>query len=383
MPRPARTWPASCGSIRRDSASPSAPRWRTSPSPSRSRPTRARSCASAAVELALVLASHHRRFVAGDDLDRLILREDYATLPPVPSTLAALRRWAGHAIGGAARAGAAPRAHRGRDLVVDGARADAATRWWHSGSSSCARASPRWRPRAARSGRRSSWRSPCRRRAPRPRPTFAVRSPARRSIATSGRARWPACGWRRGPGWPAPGATWAGRPATRSSCSSRPALSPVTFLGGRAGVLQGGDRAVRAGALRRACRGRTICWSGSRREAPSRRRQAGWRPRSRPSATCPAGPSTRWRWRACGSSWPRGWRRPRRPPPGECSTRCGTSCAVPGALAAATADEASRKVLVRTLLLGRAGTRRGRGRWVAPPAGAHLAPEGALRPGWG
>ena len=43
---------------------------------------------AAAVELALVLASHHRRFVAGDDLDRLILREDYATLPPVPSTLA-------------------------------------------------------------------------------------------------------------------------------------------------------------------------------------------------------------------------------------------------------------------------------------------------------
>jgi hypothetical protein len=42
-----------------------------------------------AVELALLLASHHRRFVAGDDLDRLILREDYATLPPVPSAPAA------------------------------------------------------------------------------------------------------------------------------------------------------------------------------------------------------------------------------------------------------------------------------------------------------
>jgi hypothetical protein len=42
-----------------------------------------------AVELALILASHHRRFVAGDDLDRLLLREDYAKIPPVPSTTAA------------------------------------------------------------------------------------------------------------------------------------------------------------------------------------------------------------------------------------------------------------------------------------------------------
>ncbi len=44
----------------------------------------------AAVELALLLASHHRGFVAGDDLDRLILREDYAGLPTVPPTLAAV-----------------------------------------------------------------------------------------------------------------------------------------------------------------------------------------------------------------------------------------------------------------------------------------------------
>ena len=39
------------------------------------------------VELALLLTSHHRRFVAGDDLDRLILREDYAALPVVQAAL--------------------------------------------------------------------------------------------------------------------------------------------------------------------------------------------------------------------------------------------------------------------------------------------------------
>jgi hypothetical protein len=43
----------------------------------------------AAAEAALLLASHHRRFVPADDLDRLILREDYAGLPPVPPLLGA------------------------------------------------------------------------------------------------------------------------------------------------------------------------------------------------------------------------------------------------------------------------------------------------------
>jgi hypothetical protein len=38
---------------------------------------------SAAVELSLLLASHHRGFVAADDIDRLILRDDYATIPHV------------------------------------------------------------------------------------------------------------------------------------------------------------------------------------------------------------------------------------------------------------------------------------------------------------
>ena len=38
---------------------------------------------NAAIELCLLLVSHHRGFVAGDDLDRLILRDDYATLPHV------------------------------------------------------------------------------------------------------------------------------------------------------------------------------------------------------------------------------------------------------------------------------------------------------------
>jgi hypothetical protein len=42
----------------------------------------------AASELSLLLASHHRGFVAGDDLDRLILRDDYATLPHVAPTMA-------------------------------------------------------------------------------------------------------------------------------------------------------------------------------------------------------------------------------------------------------------------------------------------------------
>jgi hypothetical protein len=43
----------------------------------------------AAVEVALLLSSHHRAFVRADDLDRLILREDYAALPPVSGGLGA------------------------------------------------------------------------------------------------------------------------------------------------------------------------------------------------------------------------------------------------------------------------------------------------------
>ncbi|HTN51765.1 MAG TPA: hypothetical protein VML50_05135 [Anaeromyxobacter sp.] len=41
----------------------------------------------AAAEAAVLLTSHHRAFVPADDLDRLILREDYAALPPVPAQL--------------------------------------------------------------------------------------------------------------------------------------------------------------------------------------------------------------------------------------------------------------------------------------------------------
>ncbi|HVI94127.1 MAG TPA: hypothetical protein VM753_08970 [Anaeromyxobacter sp.] len=41
----------------------------------------------AAAEVALLLATRHRAFVPADDLDRLILREDYAALPSVPSRL--------------------------------------------------------------------------------------------------------------------------------------------------------------------------------------------------------------------------------------------------------------------------------------------------------
>jgi hypothetical protein len=44
---------------------------------------------TAATELCLLLVSHHRGFVAGDDLDRLILRDDYAALPPVSATAGA------------------------------------------------------------------------------------------------------------------------------------------------------------------------------------------------------------------------------------------------------------------------------------------------------
>jgi hypothetical protein len=43
----------------------------------------------AAVELALLLASHHRSFVPGDDVDALILREEYASLPTVEPRLGA------------------------------------------------------------------------------------------------------------------------------------------------------------------------------------------------------------------------------------------------------------------------------------------------------
>ncbi|HET9555273.1 MAG TPA: hypothetical protein VFP50_20070, partial [Anaeromyxobacteraceae bacterium] len=42
---------------------------------------------AAAAEVALLLATHQKRLLPADELDRLILREDYASLPPVPSTL--------------------------------------------------------------------------------------------------------------------------------------------------------------------------------------------------------------------------------------------------------------------------------------------------------
>ncbi|HEX9243992.1 MAG TPA: hypothetical protein VF875_16225 [Anaeromyxobacter sp.] len=43
----------------------------------------------AAVELALLVATHHTAFVPGEDVDRLILREEYASLPPVEPRLGA------------------------------------------------------------------------------------------------------------------------------------------------------------------------------------------------------------------------------------------------------------------------------------------------------
>ncbi|HEY6100510.1 MAG TPA: hypothetical protein VIW03_13830, partial [Anaeromyxobacter sp.] len=43
----------------------------------------------AATEVALLLTTHHRRFVPADDVDRLILREDYASLPQVEPLLGA------------------------------------------------------------------------------------------------------------------------------------------------------------------------------------------------------------------------------------------------------------------------------------------------------
>jgi hypothetical protein len=42
---------------------------------------------SAAVEIGLLLSTHHRAFVPADELDRLILREEYATLPAVAAQL--------------------------------------------------------------------------------------------------------------------------------------------------------------------------------------------------------------------------------------------------------------------------------------------------------
>lgn len=41
----------------------------------------------AAVEVALLLSTHHRGFVPADDLDRLLLREDYAAMPSAPAQL--------------------------------------------------------------------------------------------------------------------------------------------------------------------------------------------------------------------------------------------------------------------------------------------------------
>ena len=43
----------------------------------------------ALAEAALLLSTHHRRFVPPDDLDQLILREEYANLPPVTAQLGA------------------------------------------------------------------------------------------------------------------------------------------------------------------------------------------------------------------------------------------------------------------------------------------------------
>ena len=39
------------------------------------------------MEIGLLLSTHHRAFVPGDELDRLILREEYATLPAVAAQL--------------------------------------------------------------------------------------------------------------------------------------------------------------------------------------------------------------------------------------------------------------------------------------------------------
>ncbi|HEX9307847.1 MAG TPA: hypothetical protein VF894_10180 [Anaeromyxobacter sp.] len=44
---------------------------------------------SAAIDIALLLSTHHRAFVPPDHLDRLILREEYANLPPVTAHLRA------------------------------------------------------------------------------------------------------------------------------------------------------------------------------------------------------------------------------------------------------------------------------------------------------
>jgi hypothetical protein len=41
----------------------------------------------AAAELAMLLATHHKRLVPADELDQLLLREEYAALPPAPATL--------------------------------------------------------------------------------------------------------------------------------------------------------------------------------------------------------------------------------------------------------------------------------------------------------
>jgi hypothetical protein len=42
-----------------------------------------------AAEVALLLATHHKRYLPADELDRLILREDYARLPAIPALLGA------------------------------------------------------------------------------------------------------------------------------------------------------------------------------------------------------------------------------------------------------------------------------------------------------
>jgi hypothetical protein len=68
----------------------------------------------AAVELALLLGTHHRGFVPADDVDRLALREGAAALPPVPARL-------GPAGGGPDLRAAAQLAHGVHPVLTGGA----------------------------------------------------------------------------------------------------------------------------------------------------------------------------------------------------------------------------------------------------------------------
>ena len=278
--RPRRSRRRSSASSASACGSRSAPRSRTSPSRWRSPPTPAPSSASAATEIALLLVDAPPRLRAGrTTLDRLILREEYASLPPVAAQLGATA--GGPDLRAAAQLG--PAIHPALDgrprRGVDGEGRQGALARGALDRAAPARASRRW---ARRGGREET-------------PLLVALALAAETAARRARACRSACRRRRSTGTCAPPrsrATWlaartglarAWRDAGRGR--GRPAAPPA-----RGGALAGGaPRRARGVARRRrdALRLRSRRrGSRARTSSPARlarvRTRTPSRPRSRP-----------------------------------------------------------------------------------------------------